>query len=342
MIAKRMHQLACALGLVATMAGPVLADATEEFYKTKTVTLVVGYSAGGGFDLYARSLTKFLRNHLPGNPNVIVQNMPGAGSLTATNYMSNVAAKDGSVIALARTPVMELLAGTSSSAFDPLKLTWIGNGAAELTVCGILNNPNVRTLADAQKTPFTLAGLGPGSDEDMFTKVLNQLFGMKARLVNGYPAGAEAMLAVERGEVDGRCGWSYSSLQMAKPQWLRDNRVSFLAALTVVRSPKLPDTPAIMEYATTDRQRQILGLVINSQMMGRPIFAPPAIPADRTRALRQAFEKTMKDPGFIADRTAVNEEVNSSSAEEVEALLKTLFETPKELVEETKTIIAAK
>ena len=342
MIAKRMHLLAYAVGLVASLSTPAWADPTEDFYKTKTVTLVVGYSAGGGFDLYARSFTKFFRNHLPGAPNVIVQNMPGAGSLTATNYISNVAAKDGTVISLARAPVMELLAGTSSSAFDPLKLTWIGNGAAELTVCGILNNPNVRTLEDAQKTPFTLAGLGPGSDEDMFTKVLNQLFGLKARLVNGYPAGAEAMLAVERGEVDGRCGWSYSSLQMAKPQWLKDNRVNFLAALTTSRSPKLPDTPSIMEYATTERQRQILGLVINSQMMGRPIFAPPGVPAERTRALRLAFEKTVKDPGFIADRKAVNEEVNPSSAEEVEALLKTLFETPKELVEETKTIIAAR
>ncbi len=342
MVAQRVHRLACALGFVAALAEPACADATDEFFKNRTVTFVVGYSAGGGFDLYARSFTKFFRNHLPGNPNVIVQNMPGAGSLTATNYISNVATKDGSVLAIARAPVMELLAGTSSSAFDPLKLTWIGNGAAELTVCGILNNPHVRTMADAQRVPFTLAGLGPGSDEDMFTKVLNQLFGLKARLVNGYPAGAEAMLAVERGEVDGRCGWSYSSLQMAKPQWIADHRVHFLAALTVARSPKLPDTPAIMEYATTERQRQILGLVINSQMMGRPIFAPPGVPAERTGALRMAFEKTMKDPGFIADRKAVNEEVNPSSAEEVEALLKTLFETPKELVEETKTIIAAR
>ncbi len=342
MIVQRVQRLACAFGFVAAFAGPACADAADDFFKNKTVTLMVGYSAGGGFDLYARSFTKFFRNHLPGNPNVIVQNMPGAGSLTATNYISNVAAKDGSVIAIARAPVMELLAGTSSSAFDPLKLTWIGNGAAELTVCGILNNPNVRTITDAQKVPFTLAGLGPGSDEDMFTKVLNQLFGLQARLVNGYPAGAEAMLAVERGEVDGRCGWSYSSLQLAKPQWIAERRVSFLATLTMARSPKLPNTPSIMEYAATERQRRILGLVIQSQMMGRPIFAPPGVPAERTRALRLAFEKTMKDPGFIADRTGVNEEVNPSSAEEVEALLKTLFETPKELVEETKQIIAAR
>jgi tripartite-type tricarboxylate transporter receptor subunit TctC len=197
-------------------------------------------------------------------------------------------------------------------------------------------------MADAQKFPFTLAGLGPGSDEDMFTKVLNSLFDTKARLVNGYPAGAEAMLAVERGEVDGRCGWSYSSLVTAKPDWVANHRVKFLVTLTVDRSPKLPDTPSIMELATTDRQRQILGLVVSSQVMGRPFFAPPGIPPERAKMLRAAFEKTMQDPGFLADRKALNEEVNPTNAEDVEALLRKTFATPRDLVDETKLIIAGK
>ncbi len=342
MIHGALHCL-LALGVAATITtAPAHAQTPDEFYKGRTVTVVVGYSAGGGFDLYARGFSKFFRNHLPGNPNVIVQNMPGAGSLTATNYISNVATKDGSIIALARAPVMELLAGTNSSAFDPLKLNWIGNGATELTVCGVMNNPQVRNMADAQKHAFTLAGLGPGSDEDMFTKVLNNLFHMKAKLVNGYPAGAEAMLAVERGEVDGRCGWSYSSLMMAKPEWVASKKVTFLASLAIERSAKLPDTPAIMEFVTNERERQILGLVIGSQIMGRPFFAPPGIPPDRTKALRAAFDATMADPAFIADRKAVNEDVNPTRAEDVEALLRKLFATPKELVEETRTIIAAK
>jgi tripartite-type tricarboxylate transporter receptor subunit TctC len=205
-----------------------------------------------------------------------------------------------------------------------------------------MNNPAVRTFADAQKTPFTLAGMGPGSDEDMFTKVLDSLFDMKGRLVNGYPAGAEAMLAVERGEVDGRCGWSYSSLLMSKPDWVAKGRVKFLVALATERSPKLPDTPAVMELATTERQRQILGLVIGSQIMGRPFFAPPGLPSERAKALRAAFDATMQDPGFIADRKAVNEEVNPTNAEDVEALMRRLFSTPRDLVEEAKTIIAGK
>ena len=337
-----LQSLLLGIGVIVALSSPLRAEPPDDFYKGKNVTLVVGYSAGGGFDLYARGFAKFVRNHIPGASGVVVQNMPGAGSLTATNYIANVAPKDGSVFALARAPVMELLAGTPSSAFDPLKLTWIGNGATDLTVCGIMNNPSVRTMADAQNIPFTLAGLGPGSDEDMFTKVLNALFNTKARLVNGYPAGAEAMLAVERGEVDGRCGWSYSSLVSAKPDWIATNRVKFLVALTVERSPKLPDTPSIMELATTDRQRQILGLVVSSQIMGRPFFAPPGLPADRVRILRAAFEKTMQDPGFLADRKALNEDVNPTNAADVEALLRKTFATPRELVDETKLIIAGR
>jgi tripartite-type tricarboxylate transporter receptor subunit TctC len=341
-VASHKLLLGLSLALCALAAPSLRAETPDDYYKGRNVTLVVGYSAGGGFDLYARGFAKFVRNHIPGASGVVVQNMPGAGSLTATNYIANVAPKDGTVFALARAPVMELLAGTPSSAFDPLKLTWIGNGATDLTVCGVMNNPNVRTMQDAQRFPFTLAGLGPGSDEDMFTKVLNALFNTKARLVNGYPAGAEAMLAVERGEVDGRCGWSYSSLTTAKPEWVASNRVKFLVSLTVDRSPKLPDTPSIMELATTDRQRQILGLVVSSQIMGRPFFAPPGLPADRVKTLRAAFEQTMKDPGFLADRKALNEEVNPTSAEDVEALLRKTFATPRELVDETKMIIAGK
>jgi tripartite-type tricarboxylate transporter receptor subunit TctC len=343
-LALRSLLLACGASgaLMGPLTGPLRAEPAEDFYKGRTVTLVIGYSAGGGFDLYGRGFAKYVRSHIPGAPSVVVQNMPGAGSLTATNYIANVAPRDGTTFALARAPVMELLAGTPSSAFDPLKLTWIGNGATELTVCGVMNNPAVRTFADAQKTPFTLAGMGPGSDEDMFTKVLDSLFDMKGRLVNGYPAGAEAMLAVERGEVDGRCGWSYSSLLMSKPDWVAKGRVKFLVALATERSPKLPDTPAVMELATTERQRQILGLVIGSQIMGRPFFAPPGLPSERAKALRAAFDATMQDPGFIADRKAVNEEVNPTNAEDVEALMRRLFSTPRDLVEEAKTIIAGK
>ena len=312
------------------------AETPEEFYKNKTVTLVIGFSAGGGFDLYARSFAKHFRNNMVGSPNVVVQNMPGAGSLTATNYIANVAPRDGSVFGLARAPVMELLAGTASSAFDPLKLTWIGNGATDLTVCGVMNNPQVKTMADAQKNAFTLAGLGPGSDEDMFTKVLNNLFQTKAKLVNGYPAGSEAMLAVERGEVDGRCGWSLSTIQVAKPDWITSGKLSFITALSIERSPRLPDTPSILEFATTDRQRQIMTLVIGSQVLGRPFFAPPGIPADGRRRCAQASTR----PWRIRPSSRIASCRMKRSIQRTLRVSKrscgNVYATPSELVEETQ------
>ena len=339
---SRVRRLLIAVAAAVTIQHGAWADPVEDFYRSHPVTLIVGYSAGGGFDLYGRAVAKHLRRHIPGSPNVIVQNMPGAGSLTTTNYVYNVAPRDGTVVALARAPVMELLAGTSRSAFDPMKITWVGNGATDLSMCAVLGNPAIHDFGDAQKQEFTLAGLGPGSDEDMFTKVLNNLFGLKARLVNGYPGGAEAMLAVERGEVDGRCGWSYSSLMIAKPQWVKEKRIRFLTTLTLARSPALPDTPSILELATTERQKQILSLVIGSQTLGRPFFAPPDVPPERVAALRAAFDATMADPAFIAERRAVNEEVNPTGWRDIQALMTKLYSTPKALVDETRAIIAGK
>jgi tripartite-type tricarboxylate transporter receptor subunit TctC len=303
--------------------------------------MVVGYAAGGGFDLYARDVAKFIGKYIPGHPNVIVQNMPGAGSVVAANYIYNIAPKDGTVISLVRAPVMDPVTGTSSAAFDPTKFTWLGNGMTEFTVCAQLNNPQVKTLADAQKYPFTMASLGPGSDEDMFTKILNNLFGLKDKIVSGYSGSAEAVLAIERGEVDGRCGWSWSSIRITKPEWVKDKRLHILTALSLERSPDLPDTPSVMEFANTDRQKQILKLLISSEALGRPFLAPPGIPAARAAALRDAFAKTMTDPAFTADRHGVNEAVNAVGWEEIDSLIKELNATPKALVEETRAIIGA-
>ena len=315
------------------------ADSVEDFYKHHPVTLVIGYAAGGGFDLYARNVARYLGKYIPGHPNVVVQNMPGAGSLVAANDIYNVAPRDGATIAMLRAPVMDALTGTSSSKFDATKFTWIGNGMTELTVCAQLNNPKVKTIADAQKYPFTMATLGPGSDEHMFTKVLNDLFHLKDRIVSGYSGSSEAVLAIERDEVDGRCGWSWSSIMITKPQWVREKRLQVLATLSLTRSPELPDTPSIMEFAKTDRQKQMLKVLIECEALGRPFLAPPGIPPDRAAALRKAFEETMKDPGFIADRRKFNEAVSFVGWREINAVINQIYGTPKGLLEETRTII---
>jgi tripartite-type tricarboxylate transporter receptor subunit TctC len=326
--------------LAAAVTLPIRADGVEDFYKDRTITLIAGYSSGGGFDLYARVVANHLGRHVPGQPRIIVQNMPGAGSMRAANHLYNVAPKDGSVISLTRSPVIEPLVGATGAAFDATKFTWLGSGASDLTVCGLLGNPKVKTMADARQTEFTLGGLGPGSDEDMYAKILRKLLGLKIHLVSGYPGGAELILAVERGELDGRCGWAYSSIKISKPDWVAEKKIKLLNVLALERSPELPDVPAIMEFATSERQRQIFKFVLNAQTLGRPFAAPPGIPADRAAALRKAFDATMSDPALLAEMKAKKLDVEPIRWQSIETLLKDLYATPKEVVEETRAIIA--
>src|SRR5215475_13848493 len=270
--------------LAAAVTLPARADGVEDFYKDRTVTLIAGYSSGGGFDLYARVVANHLGRHIPGQPRIIVQNMPGAGSMRAANHLYNVAPKDGSVISLTRSPVIDPLVGASGAAFDATKFTWLGSGASDLTVCALFGNPKVNSMADARQTQFTLGGLGPGSDEDMYAKILRKLLGLKIHLVSGYPGGAELTLAVERGELDGRCGWAYSSIKIAKPDWIAEKKIKLLNVLALERSPELPDVPSIMEFVTSERQKQILKFVLNAQTLGRPFAAAPGVPRHHGRS----------------------------------------------------------
>jgi tripartite-type tricarboxylate transporter receptor subunit TctC len=327
------------VALASVLALPAQADPIEDFYKERTLTIIAGYSAGGGFDLYARIVANYLGKHIPGQPRVIVQNMPGAGSTRAASHLYNVAPKDGSVISLTRAPVIEPLVGSSGGAFEATKFTWLGSGSSDLTVCALLGNPKVNTMADAARNQFTLGGLGPGSDEDMYAKILKKLLGLKIHLVTGYPGGAEMILAVERGELDGRCGWAYSSIKISKPNWIAEKKIKILNVLALQRSPELPDVPAIMEFATTEHQKQILKFVLNAQTLGRPFAAPPGIPADRATALRKAFDDTMADPALLAEMKAKKLDVDHVRWQTIDTLLSDLYATPKEVVAETRAII---
>jgi tripartite-type tricarboxylate transporter receptor subunit TctC len=327
------------LALAAVMALPAHADPVTDFYKDRTVTLIAGYSAGGGFDLYARTFASHFGKHIPGSPRVIVQNMPGAGSTNAANYLYNVSPKDGSVIGLTRAPVIAPLIGANGANFDASKFTWLGSGASDLTVCGLYGNPQVNTMADATKHQFTLGGLGPGSDEDMYAKILKKLLGLKIHLVTGYPGGSELILAVERGELDGRCGWAYSSIKISKPQWIAEKKIKILNVLAPERSPELPDVPAIVEFATGERQKQIFKFVLNAQTLGRPFAAPPGIPADRAEALRKAFDDTSADPALLAEMKARKLDVDPIRWPTINKLLSDLYATPKDVVTETRAII---
>jgi len=317
------------------------ADEDADFYRGRSVTLFIGYSAGGGYDAYGRVLARHLGKHIPGGPSVVVQNMPGAGSLRCANFLYNLAPRDGTAIGhFSRGLAMEPLIGTSPTQFDARRFGWLGSGTDEVSIFVTWHSSAVKSWDDALIKPFTVAGEGSGSDPDVFSAVLKNAFGARLKLVSGYPGSAEVALAIERGEVDGRVGWSWSSLKLLKPDWVAGQRVNFIVQLALNKSQELAQAPLILDFADTERKRQILRLVLSRQPMARPFAAPPGLPQDRLRALRKAFDATMADPEFLAEAKHRGLEVNPVSGSEIDRLVDELYSTPPDIVAETRRMIS--
>jgi tripartite-type tricarboxylate transporter receptor subunit TctC len=328
-----------AIVVAMSMTSGAGAAGVEEFYKGRTVSLIIGYSVGSGYDIYARLLARFIGKYIPGNPAVIAQNMPGAGSLKAAMYVHGVAPKDGSVIAtIGRSAPIEPLLGDAQ--FDGRSFTWLGSIASNSSLCTSWHTTAIKTWQDAMSKPFALAGEGSGSDPDNFARILKNVFGAKVKLVTGYPGGTEMNLAIERGEVDGRCGWSWDSIKSTRPDWLRDKKINLLAVFSLQRAADIPaDVPLIGDLARSDEQRQILGVHLAGQALGRPFFTSPGVPADRKAALRAAFDATMKDPDFVAEIAKVKLEVNPASGAEIDRLLAEVYAMPKDVIEKAKQAV---
>ena len=339
--AIRLPLVTCLLALCALPAlNEARADAVSDFYRGKTVTIIVGYTAGGGYDIYARALARHMGKHLPGNPSFIVQNLTGAGSLNAANHIYNVAPKDGTVFGtFARGLAIEPLIGTAKVQFDPTRFTWLGSGTNEISICATWHTSPVKTWADALKTTFTVGGEGAGSDPDTYSALIRNVFGAKLKLVTGYHGTSDIILAIERGEVDGRCGWSWSSIHSTRGAWIAEKKLNYLVHISEQKAPELPHVPRIGDFAN-DRQKQILKLVTSRQVMGRPFAAPPGVPEARRQALRKAFDETLKDPAFLADADKLKLEVNPVSGAEIDKLIAELYRAPRDIVEEARKAIA--
>jgi tripartite-type tricarboxylate transporter receptor subunit TctC len=340
---RGLHRLTTVLAAIAVVAMSMPSGArsagVEEFYKGRTVSLIIGYSAGSGYDIYARVLARFIGKYIPGNPSIVSQNMPGAGSLKAAMYVHGVAPKDGSVIAtIGRSAPIEPLLGDAQ--FDGRSFTWLGSIASNSSLCTSWHTTAIKSWQDAMTKPFALAGEGSGSDPDNFARILKNVFGAKVRLVTGYPGGTEMNLAIERGEVDGRCGWSWDSIKSTRPDWLRDKKINLLAVFSLQRAADIPaDVPLIGDLARNDEQRQILRVHLAGQALGRPFFTSPGVPADRKAALRAAFDATMKDPDFVAEITRVKLEVNPASGAEIDRLLAEVYAMPRDVIEKAKQAV---
>jgi len=321
-----------AAALVISLWPPLPARAgVEDFYRGRTVSVVIGFSNGSGYDLYARLLARHIGKHIPGNPNVIAQNMPGAGSLKAAQYVFSVAPKDGSVIGtFARDMGSAPLMGHRD--FDARKFNWLGSITRDVTVCISWGASPIKTWNDVMTQPFRTGGDGADSDPDIFAKLYKNVFGAKIRLATGFRGTAEITLAMQRREVDGLCGISWTTIKSHYGSWVKDKKINVLLQAGVKKEPDLPNVPLADEFARTKEQRQILDFVLASQIMARPFAAPPDIPADRKAILRSGFDETMKDPAFIADAAKIQLDVDPVSGRDVDALVANFYATPKDVV----------
>jgi tripartite-type tricarboxylate transporter receptor subunit TctC len=316
-------------------------ESVADFYRNRPMNLIVGYSTGGGYDIYARSLARHLGKHIPGNPKIVVSNMPGAGSLTSVNHLYNVAPKDGSTIAtFGRGQPMEPLIGTGKTQFDATKLTWIGSASTELSVCAVSQKSKALTLADMIANDIALGGEGSGSDPDTYANLVRSLTGAKIRLVTGYPGGNDMTLAIERGELDGRCGWSWGSIKATRPSWVSGpDRLRVLLQLNDARNAEMPDVPSIYEMAKTAEDKEAVKLIVSRQTVARPFAAPPAIPEERKKALRDGFMATMKDAEFLAEAKQLSLEIDPVSGADMEKLIADLYRVSPAVVERAKAMM---
>jgi tripartite-type tricarboxylate transporter receptor subunit TctC len=304
----------------------------------RSISVVVGFSPGGAYDLYARVLAKYMGKHLPGKPTLVVENMPGAGGLKAANYLYQVAPKDGSALGtFARGVVIGPLFG--QGAFDGTKFSWIGSVTDDVNVCLSWHTSQVRSWNDLMTKPFTVAGQGPQADPNVYANLVKNVFNAPINIVSGYPGSNEIALAMERGEVDGVCALSYSTARTTLAEKIKKADIDIIFQAGLKKAADLPDVPLLLDLARDDKQRAILKLVMGVQGMARPFVAPPGLPQVRTKELRTAFAETMSDPDFVAEAKRLNLEVNPASGEEVEALVADLYRTPRDVVEQAQRAI---
>jgi tripartite-type tricarboxylate transporter receptor subunit TctC len=317
--------------MIAATLRPAGAQSVEEFYRGKNLTIAIGFSVGGGYDLYARLLARHLGKHIPGQPNIVAQNREGAGSQRATLYLYNAAPRDGTVIgAFSRSMTVAPL--IDNAPFDARRLTWLGSISTDVSVCMTWYASPIKTFADMLTTPFTMAGLGGGADPDIFALMLRNMFGAKLKLVSGYPGTNDGTLAMERGEVNGMCGLSWSTVKARHMDWVKAKKINLPVQFGLKKEADIPDVPAVMDLVKGDEQTKMARLILAGQAMARPIAAPPGIPEDRKKALIAAFEATMKDPEFLADAAKMQADVDPVPAAEIDKLLAEIYATPKDIV----------
>lgn len=321
---------------------PAGAQPVTEFYKGKTVTLIVSSAPGGGYDALARTVAPHLARHIPGNPSVVVRNMSGAGGIVAVNHLFNVAAKDGTVIGNVQnnTP-FEPLFGTKEAIYDPLKFNWLGTPSIETALLTVWHQTPVSTWQDVLTREITMGSSGVNSTPSFYGRLLIETLGLKLKLIVGYESQSRVFLAMERGEVDGYPSVFYSALTSTRPNWLPEKKVKLLVQVGLEKEPKLPDVPSALDLAKNADDKLLIEAGAGPLGAGRPFLMPPGAPADRVAAMRAALMETFKDPAFLEEAAKRRLDVNSQrSGQELQALLQRVYtQTPPHVIARLRKIM---
>jgi tripartite-type tricarboxylate transporter receptor subunit TctC len=313
------------------LQGPAHAQSLEEFYKQNRLTLIVGYAAGGAYDAYTRLLARHIGRHIPGTPTIVVQNMPGAGSVVAANYVFNVAPADGSVLGAfhQRIGVEPKLQPTKQLRFDGREFTWIGSLAKNVSVCVTWHAAGLRTVDDLKAREITAGASANVDSAAVFARATNAVLGTRMKLITGYGS-EETNLALERGEIEARCGWGYASLMATRSEWVKENKVNIPLVFGMERLAELPQTPTLMEFVKKPEDKGALEVLLATQDIARPIAGPPRMPKDRAQALRNAFDKALADPQLLAEAKKSAIDLEPVSGVEIEKLIRRLYDLPPE------------
>jgi tripartite-type tricarboxylate transporter receptor subunit TctC len=304
------------------------AQAQTPSFAKKTVNIYIANTSGGSYDIYGRLIARHLGNHLPGNPSVVANNMPGGGGIVAANYLYQVAPKDGTAMAvLIETVAVEQALKEPTVKYDAAKFTWVGRVASSVNIHFQWHTSKVQSIEDALKTETTVAGAGPGNLSEIVPKILDGAIGTKFKVISGYPASNEAMIAMERGEVEGGAS-SWAAVKVGKQDWLQQKKIKIILQDTPTRYSELPDVPALGELGKTPEEKGVLGIYASNGVIGRSLIAPPGLPAEVTKVLRDSFNAMVKDPAFVAEIQKLKIDLDPAPGEELQTAAAKLLNVP--------------
>ncbi len=329
-------QSLCAAALLTTVPVAAQAQSVEQFYKGKTINLYIGYATGGGYDFFGRLTARHMGRHIPGNPNIVPQNMPGAGSLKAANYLYAVAPKDGSALGIiTQTVAIEEALGTQGVQYKSAAFNWVGRVTSNVEISLMWHTSKVQSIEDAKKIAAPVAGTGPGSPAEVYPKILNAVVGTKFKVITGYPGSNDGLIAMERGETDGALT-SWNTTKTAKKNWLDEKKIAIIVQYAPERHPDLPNVPTAVELGSTPEQKKVLELFVSGAAVGRSILTTPNVPADRLKALRGAFDAMVTDKVFLDEIEKTKAEFDPLSGEKLQKIVEDAANIPPDVLKMAK------